>query len=223
MAAMLPALVLVLLTVFGANPVQAAVCPGASPTTDVTFDTYPARTKARTGLSRGDLQRLQNRHGGAAKGAGWYPLGLTLAEFQFDMAVTVTIQPLPRGRYCAVPSAVKVTMGYPQFTIYVDRRYPRGGCEYNAILDHENEHVDLFQEHAERHIPWFRERLLREVRRLQPVFVSSPGRAADLVQRRLASRLAPDLGKFNRLAETANARIDTARNYVRIQAQCRRW
>lgn len=98
----LPAAAAVVLTA-GLPALSAAAqrCPGAADPVELKFQTFSGEASYRTGHSRGDLQRIQRRHGGPGSAGGWYPLGLTLTEFKMDMRLKVKIHPLPRSGFCA--------------------------------------------------------------------------------------------------------------------------
>lgn len=208
---------------FPALSAAAQRCPGAADPVELKFQTFSGEASYRTGHSRGDLQRIQRGHGGAGSAGGWYPLGLTLTEFKMDMRLNVKIYPLSRNGFCAVPETLDIRLSYPDFTVYIDRRYRRGTCEYRAIRDHEDQHVAVYRQELERFEPWFRKRLVAIIQRLKPVAVADPERAAALVQARIKYKVAPLLRKVQDATDSANARVDTPSNYRLIHSRCRNW
>lgn len=43
--------------------------------------------------------------------------------------------------YCVFLESVDATIGFKDFDVVIDRKYPKGSCEYNAILEHEKHHI----------------------------------------------------------------------------------
>ncbi len=199
----------------------AGSCDGVSAT--VVLNSDPGKVVHRAGHTRSDLKRIQERHGGKGSKRGWYPLGLTQAELRIDMRLGVRVIPVSANRFCAAPVKVEVTAGFTTFVIYIDRKYRRGGCNYRAILDHEDEHVAIYRDTLRRYAPWIEERLVLEVRRLRPVYVGSQEGAADRVKKLLMGKLRPLVKKMETAAELANAEIDTVTSYRAIHAKCRKW
>ncbi len=217
------ALLLVVLT----PPVEALgagkTCPGASQPPVLNLRALPGTVSFRTGNTRSDLKRIERKHGKGRPTNGWFPMGLTLAEFQMTLSLRVTIQPLGRNRYCAFPSVVTVDMGYPDFIIYIDRRYRRGTCENDTIARHEKTHVAIYRDALNEYTPWVERRFQQALRRLRPVFLRSPDRAGEIVRERVRRKLEPLLRKMHRAAGRANGEIDTPGQYDSIQKQCGNW
>ena len=44
--------------------------------------------------------------------------------------------------YCVYLDDVNVTVGFQDFDVYIDKKYQKDSCEYNAVLKHENHHID---------------------------------------------------------------------------------
>ncbi len=220
-----------LAAVLGAAALGAAVrpaaaapaCAAAAGAVQVSVRAEPGRISVRNGRGGTDLQRLQQKYGSARGAPGWHLLGLTVAEFRLDMRTNVTVRPFRGDWYCARAAMVEVTVGYPDFVVYVDRKYRPDTCEHRAVVDHEYAHIAIYRGILERFAPWVRDRLADAVRRLGPVVVASRAQAADLVQDRLSEKITPILDKLHEATEAANARIDTRDIYRAITDQCRNW
>ena len=44
--------------------------------------------------------------------------------------------------YCVILESVSVEIGFNDFNIFVDKKYEKDSCEYNAVLNHENHHIN---------------------------------------------------------------------------------
>ena len=216
-------LAITFLCVSSASSVAARTCRVPNVTPTVTFDILPYKVSFKRNATRGDLQRMTRRHSVSSRQGNWYPLGLTLTTFSYEVSPKVIAYPMKGGRYCAIPTEIRIKMGYPKFEILIDRRYRRGTCQFNAIRDHENEHVDLYLDTLDRMTPWLESRILGQVQRIKPITETSPDRAAEYFTRILMKTIGAAAKKLSTKAARANARIDTVQSYQLIQSQCARW
>lgn len=215
--------VITFLSVSSVFSAGARTCRVPDVTPQVTFDITPYKVSFKNGTTRADLQRITRRHSNIRKGGNWFPLGLTLTTFSYEVSPKVIAYPMKGRRYCAMPTEIRIKMGYPKFEILIDRRYRRGTCQFNAIRDHENEHVDLYLDTLDRMTPWLESRILGEVNRIKPIIETSPDRAAKYFTLILMKTIGAVAKKLSTKAARANARIDTAQSYQLIQSQCARW
>jgi len=120
----------------------ASGCPSGLPPAKLTMSVDSGSVAIDNGRGHAELKRIKRRTGAAAPSGQWDLLGLTVAEFKFNMRVNVLLYPLPDGRYCATPRSVTSSIGYPEFTIYIDRKYQFGTCRRRVIRAHEETHVE---------------------------------------------------------------------------------
>ncbi len=199
----------------------AASCPIDGRAVHVILDVQTGTVKWRTSHGRSDLKRLARRVSpGIRQG---HPLGLTVTEFHRGMKTQVSIAPLGKNRFCAVPVKVEVTIGYPEFIVYIDRRYRTGTCQYRQIKIHEQRHVDIYRRNLHHFAPLIRGRLKDAAARLKPAYVSQPAAAANLIQQRLKTKIDALVDRLQQATDADNGRIDTASSYGRIQKRCRSW
>jgi hypothetical protein len=208
---------------FIAPPVAAQSCRVPNIIPEISFSIIPYKVKFRKGSTRGDLQRISRRHRNTQRGDNWYPLGLTLTLFTYEVSPKVVAYPITKDKYCALPTKIDIKMGYPSFEILIDSRYRPGTCQYNAIRDHENEHVNLYLEALNHFTPWLETRILTEARRIKPIVVTSPDRAAQYFTNVLMSKIKSFANKLSNAATRQNELIDTVESYRAIQAQCNKW
>ena len=176
----------------------------------------------RTSHGRSDLKRLARRVVSSTTRQG-HPLGLTVTEFHRAMKTQVSIAPIGKNRFCAVPVKVEVTIGYPEFSVYIDRRYRTGTCQYRQIKIHEQRHVDIYRRNLHHFAPLIRGGLKEAAARLKPVYVKQPAAAANLIQQRLLSKIDGLVDRLQQATDADNGRIDTSNSYGRIQKRCRSW
>ena len=202
----------------------AAPCPRADSSPQVSLETKPGRVVYDNGKTRRQLQRLQGKSRGASNSKrGWKPIGLTLTELKFRMNISVRTLSRPGNGHCGTVSGVTATLGYERITVYLDKRYKRGSCQYRSVLEHEKEHVAIFRGVLDRYAPKVKRRLVLAASGLKPIAARSPQRAADKLQKALQRQMEPLFEEMNRTLDRENDSIDTAANYRREQARCRKW
>ncbi|MDP6804979.1 MAG: hypothetical protein QF902_06560 [Rhodospirillales bacterium] len=173
--------------------------------------------------SQNDLRRLFLKSGGSGRWHGGNPVGLTLADLELDFRIEVRARPLSKARFCTELARVDATLGYRSLDVYVARRYRRGTCEYEQVLDHENHHVAIFRDGLMQYGPRVRDALERTSRAQAPLVTSAPGTGAERFKDRLHNQLAPLFRDMNRALDRAHATLDTAENYRAEQRRCANW
>jgi len=66
--------------------------------------------------------------------------GRVLATFSEQFDISYGVGEI-NGGWCLFIERIDAVIGYTEFTIEIDQRHVRGSCEYDAILEHEYEHV----------------------------------------------------------------------------------
>jgi hypothetical protein len=123
---------------------------------------------------------------------------------------------------CSYLTSVDVNFGWERMQVFVPSEYPRGSCEYRAVLDHENQHVAIIRAALKEFAPIARARVESVVARTRPM----TGRSEANLDRALApvrAELGALLREFNDLHGDRSARIDTPENYRAVTALCTNW
>ncbi len=219
--ALLP-LALTVLTAVSWTPAQAADCrlPGVETTTRLTEKRGSIRFS--NGFSGKQLEAKRRRAGGAAAQADWHPVGLMGRDLKWEFRVKVQGQRLKRG-FCVGLKDAELTIGYDRIDVYVDRRYRPGTCQYDVILEHENQHVRNFRDTLASYIPDIRARLADEAAAAPPQVTGSMNSGARYFVNLLRDRLTPLIERMQRDMAAADARLDTVDSYRATQARCDGW
>ena len=153
--------------------------------------------------------------------------GLTMAESEIKTNYDFRIE--QRGRqadYCFWVESLDLEFSYIRMDVFISSQYPEGSCEYNAVLNHENQHVAINLRVFEKYKKIMLRALRRNLRiptRANPISVASPEEEKRLITRKIDNIANPVFYRFKRELVAANAKIDTAKSYRRIQAQCSNW
>jgi len=209
---------------FAPDPTYAAVrCPAPEAPARVNIKTVAAKIIYKTGKSSSDLQRMQRQRGRLQGAGNWRVLGLTLTEFRYAIKTAAMMIPVKGGGYCAQPVSYDLSVGFSDFQVHIDRKYKRGSCEFAAIRDHEITHVTLFRSNLSRYLPLIKRQARAAATAVKSVAVNDPDSGAQNLQDQMQRRMGPLIKKLNRDANTANARIDTAKSYRNVQMLCDNW
>lgn len=199
----------------------AAACQKASQSPYVSLAVNTGRINYITTRSRAGLRRL---HAGyQAFGDGWSPIGLTLAELGLGLAVSVRAEALADGRYCSEIASVEATLGYDVIDVYIASEYPRGSCQYTAILDHERLHVGVFQDTIDRYFSRVENVLRRTANSAKPILGRDPDQATRKLQAILERAARPLFRDINKSLDRGNGALDTRESYEREQDNCLTW
>lgn len=211
----------VVLWAISSPALAATTCARSSQPPYVSLDVNPGQISYITDRSKAGLRQL---HAGyRAADASWSPIGLTVAELGFGLAVSVRAEATPDGRFCAEIAAVEATLGYDVIDVYIASEYPRGSCQYNAVLDHERLHVIVFQDTLNRYFPLVESALRNAADTAKPVLVRDPDKATKKLQAALERVAKPLFHQINEALDEGNGALDTRENYVREQDNCVSW
>lgn len=200
-------------------------CPAPEQAPKIVLKTDRGRIANHNGHSRAQLTKMQRHQRGSAtiNGPGWKPVGLTVTDLKFSLKVQINALPMAPRQVCAVLVKADAFLGYDRLDVYVARRYRPGSCHHRAIIDHENKHVAIFRRTLDAYGPRVDRRLQREAAALGTIRAATPKAAANIVHKRLSSRVQPLFDQMNREMDAANARLDTPAAYRREQARCGGW
>ncbi|HSR55255.1 MAG TPA: tetratricopeptide repeat protein [Alphaproteobacteria bacterium] len=129
------------------------------------------------------------------------------------------------GQYCFWISGFEVILRYAQVHVYVAREYAKGSCEYDAILEHEMEHVTVARKNLEEYAPRIRDALERgSVPTAQtPIIVASAADAARDVKEISRENLEPIYRSMLRALYIAQRKVDSPQSYAAVFRKCSNW
>ncbi len=154
----------------------------------------------------------------------WHlPLGLTVAGLGLGFETRFFVHKKQGGGYCVALAEAKVTVGYRDPRVYISSNYGEGSCEFDAILAHEQAHVQANRGVLEDYQAKFRALLGRMRRGKKVIFVhrKADTRAAYILH--LRHQFAPLVAEMRAVLARRNGAIDTRENYQRVLAQCDDW
>jgi hypothetical protein len=147
-------------------------------------------------------------------------IGVTQARFGHRSTVEVSGLEDRRGaRACARPR-VTVELFVQPITVYIASEYAHDPCRVQAIREHEQRHVDVFEAFARDAA----KRLPRELSAAigdRPSYQMSLGEAQRHLDRRIGDALSVFMRDAERTLAQRQADVDTPQEYQRVNAACK--
>ena len=189
----------------------------------IQVESTPIQPRYFHNLSTAQIEAMRNVR---LNGPRMHNPGITKAEH--GLKTDCLIGGLKRGRnqYCMWAESVLVRFSFNQMDVYVSSQYLEGGCAYQVILGHENEHVAI-NIRALAKYKGLMERALKRFRdiptKANPLAVRSMQQGKAAISARINRVVNPLYAQFKKEVRDANDKIDTTANYRRTQAKCKDW
>lgn len=168
------------------------------------------------------LAKIASEYGTPDFGSDRVPYGLTVNQFDApEIDVDTETVAVPGGN-CTYLRAVHVVIGLKRLEILIDRAYPAGTCEHDAILAHEEQHVAVAREAMSRYQAAIGAALGAAS---LPVaqFATGPGDPQAAFLGPLRRAIEPVAAAIQRRINDGNARLDTATSYSETFRRCTNW
>jgi hypothetical protein len=153
-----------------------------------------------------------------------HTLGLTVADFSLGFKFKLESAEV-EGGFCTAISDIGFSMGYDSMEVFIDDRYEPGSDCYEAILEHEKEHVRIFRQVLKKYAPLLKKELEIVALNLDPVFLEKTSERAinDMVSRQVydSERIRVLTDKMTREKIEKNEAHDSSDEYARIGRICR--
>lgn len=156
--------------------------------------------------------------------SGWRTNGLAAAQLRSEGDTFMSIQELSDGSWCGSLEGGRFDIGYDDpMRIYVTSQYAPGSCPYEAIVQHELQHVDIYRSVLSAHLGDADRRIATIVFGNGPVRGATKGDVAagiDAIVERAVSEVVDEIAAESR---QRNGVLDTVDNYMRVQSACPQW
>ena len=127
--------------------------------------------------------------------------------------------------YCVWAASTDVKLSYQQLDVNIASEYAPGSCQYEAVLDHENEHVEV----AQRVMQPYAQQIQRALTSVEiptsrsPTAVNTPEDARAEVEATFKRTLLPVRDQLIRTLKEQQAHVDTPDSYRRTAQRCSNW
>lgn len=130
-----------------------------------------------------------------------------------------------RNVYCFWVANAEVKVSYQTLDVNIAAEYEPGSCQYEAVLDHEYEHVKV----AQNIMAPYGQQIEQALTSLSiptshlPSLANSPEIAREEVEAVFRSVLTPVRDQMGQLLTERQGEVDTIENYRRTWRRCRKW
>ncbi len=174
---------------------------------------------------RSALATIASEYGTPDFGSDRVPYGLTVNQYDAPRIDLETDTVKAPGGSCVYLKSVHILLGLKRLEILIDRAYPAGTCEHDAILAHEEQHVAVAREAMSRYQAQIGS-ALGAASLPVVVFVGANNASVDplasfLVPLRRA--IDPVAAAIQRRIDEGNARLDAPASYAETFQRCDNW
>jgi hypothetical protein len=206
-----------------AGGAQAALCPAPKANAKVEIVYLNGEPAFDHSVDQAGLRDINSRIDGYPHGTWHRPLGLTASQLGQEYQTEFRFRKASAGGYCVSLARAKISVGYREMTVYVSRDYPEDSCEYQAVLDHELEHVAINQSVLQAFKVKIKRAVARTLNSHRAIRVYNKAEAQSAYILAFKRQLEPLIKSLQSERKRRNGAIDTADSYRRILARCENW
>lgn len=175
-------------------------------------------------LSTSQIERISQS---STDGERYHVYGLTQADFGSGTHYQVNwSKKWFKEEYEMWIDGLRVDFSYNTVNVFVTNAYPEGSCEYQATLDHENQHVEIHKRMFAQYQKILRETLDKSQTLPlagRPIVVPSIEEGKKRVGDMLSAVLDPVMDRFKTDLATEQGKIDTPDSYNELRQRCQHW
>ena len=202
-------------------PPASAACEALNPPTpSVAVDVTGPQEPRIVAASEAEIRRRATETNSDAP-ADAVTRGLTTSETSMHAGFTLATENLADGSRCVALRRVEGTVTGRDATVLIDRRYRRGSCQYDTILTHERQHVQINADALKQTGRLLEERLNVVARRWAGQWLTESD--THQVEREVKEAIAEAERLAREEADRRHHRIDTPAAYAQVQAGCDSW
>ena len=161
-------------------------------------------------------------------GENFHVYGLTTANYKMDTLYEVNgHKNWFRSGYAMWVDDLQVEFSYTTIDVYVTDAYTEGSCEYQATLDHENQHVAIHKRIYAEYQKKLQDAVADAAKEIplssRPITVGSWDEGKDQVGKMVSAVVDPVFDQFKSELETEQGKIDTPESYRGLNQRCQNW
>ena len=205
---------------FGGNGQAYAIeCDTKSPS--LVVKTFKKKTKYVRDFTTQNLTQL---HTGSYRANSLNVLGLGGGAYGLKSRMKFKIKKQGSLACVSLDSVEGQFVAYP--SIMIARNFPKGTCEYNAVMGHEKKHVRTLLNFQREYAPKFKSRLKKIIRYNKEPKIASISQI-EQAQAQIQDNIMRGIEEyFEQIKPVVSARqkaIDSPEEYARVKKLCTRW
>lgn len=164
---------------------------------------------------------LTDAHGPAAGGV---TLGLAYSPlyYEYENQYEITQQ---YDYVCVALDKMKLSYRARPM-VMISKEFPRGSCEFNAVVEHENKHVAVLRRMHKKYAKEFRDHVQDVILMAKPVKIRSPyeiQQAQEKIEKEIKANLDDFLERINDEMAHEQIKVDAPSEYKRVSKMCDEW
>jgi hypothetical protein len=197
------------------------LCPVIKERINFTVKVIPKNISYNLDLRQKGLNQLAGKN--LKQKSNQRVLGLTSTKQSVSARMRGHTTQISSSLYCTGITTVDVEIKVMQLNVYVLGKYPRGSCQYSAIIDHEHEHVATYQAGISKLERVFNNRLWNIIRNLPPGIASTSKRSANAAFKHMEEKITALRTPIEQAMKYRDRQIDTPLSYKLLTQQCASW
>jgi hypothetical protein len=197
------------------------LCPALKGKINFSVTVIPKNINYKLDLKQKQINQLTQ--GKFKKRSNQRALGLTSTKQSVSTKMRGQTKQISSHLYCTRVTSANIEIKVLKLNVYVLGKYPRGSCQYSAIIDHEHEHVATFQTGISNLERVFNSQLWEIVRNLPPGIGSTPEKSGSAAFKSLEEQITALRLPVERTMKHRDRQIDTPLSYRLLTQQCARW
>ncbi len=175
-------------------------------------------------LSTSQIEAL-SRSGGEAE--HYHVDGLTQADYSMNTRYEVSwSKKWFKSEYTMWVENLRVEFTYNTLNVFVTSEYPKESCEYQATLNHENQHVAIHRQMYDQYRKIFEEKLGQATNiPLSTHSITAPSVEEGKIRigQIISAVLDPIFDQFKENLQVEQGKLDTPESYAELKAKCQHW
>jgi hypothetical protein len=197
------------------------LCPAIKGEINFSVKVIPKNISYNLNLKQKKLNQLAGKN--LKQGSNQQVLGLTSTKQSVSAKMRGQTTQISSRLYCTRITTVHIEIKVLQLDLYVLGKYPRGSCQYSAIIDHEHEHVTTYLTGISKLEHVFNNRLWNIIRNLPSGVASTPKRSGDAAFKHMEEKISALRSPVEQVMKYRDRQIDTPLSYKLLTQQCTRW
>jgi hypothetical protein len=218
------AIITLLITLFFTISIETQaqpVCPAIKERIDFSVKVLPKQVNYILNAKQNQLNQLAGKR--LKQRSYQRVLGLTSTKQLVSAQMRGETKQISPASFCTRITSVGIKIKVLKLDVYVLGKYPRGSCQFDAIIDHEHEHVATYQRGVRELEREFNNKLWNVIRNLGPGIGSSPKTSSNAAFRNMKKEITAIQSPIEQKMKIRDRQIDTPHSYKVLTQQCAAW
>lgn len=177
-----------------------------------------------TSFTTSQITELSGTSGHSEQGV--FASGLATIKIGKEYALGSGVEALDNDSFCVYPAKIDIFIGYSNPVIYISKELPRGSCQYNLVVRHEQTHQRINKTALEYFLPKFKKAAQKIAEDIKPQRAYDHQKVASITQdmiQEVATKLDKVIAIFEKELQIEQGKLDNKLNYSMEDNICKRF